>query len=53
MYVGDPEAGVEVVQPLKDLEPEVDLIQPVPYTDFQANIDPAFPRAGATGGAST
>ncbi len=44
MYVGDPEAGVEVVQPLKDLAPEVDLIQPVPYTAFQANIDPAFPH---------
>ena len=44
MYVGDPEAGVEVVQPLKDLAPEVDLIQPMPYTAFQAMLDPSFPR---------
>jgi len=44
MYVGDPEAGVDVVQPLKDLAPEVDLIQPMPYTAFQAMLDPAFPH---------
>lgn len=44
MYVGDPEAGVDVVQPLKDLAPEVDLIQPMPYTAFQAILDPAFPH---------
>ena len=44
MYVGDPEAGVEVVQPLKDLAPEVDLIQPMPYTVFQALLDPSLPH---------
>jgi hypothetical protein len=44
VYVGDPEAGVDVVQPLKDLAPEVDLIQPMPYTAFQAILDPAFPH---------
>jgi FAD/FMN-containing dehydrogenase len=44
MYVGDPEAGVDVVQPLKDLGPEVDLVQPMPYTAFQASLDPAFPH---------
>lgn len=44
IYVGDPEAGVEVVQPLKDLAPEVDLIQPMPYTVFQALLDPSLPH---------
>ena len=40
MYVGDPEEGARVMQPLKDLGPAVDLIQPMPYTDFQAILDP-------------
>jgi FAD/FMN-containing dehydrogenase len=40
MYVGDPEAGAPVVQPLKDLRPEFDLIGPMPYTAFQAMLDP-------------
>jgi FAD/FMN-containing dehydrogenase len=44
MYVGDPQAGVDVVQPLKDLAPDVDLIQPMPYGAFQAILDPAFPH---------
>jgi hypothetical protein len=44
MYVGDPEAGVEVVQSLKDLAPEVGLIRPMPYTAFQAIVDAAFPH---------
>lgn len=43
MYVGDPEVGAPVLQPLQDLEPEVDLIQPMPYTAFQAIVDPANP----------
>jgi FAD/FMN-containing dehydrogenase len=43
MYVGDPEEGAGVVQPLKDLGPEVDLIQPMPYTAFQAILDPSAP----------
>jgi FAD/FMN-containing dehydrogenase len=43
MYVGDPEEGAPVVQPLKDLGPEVDLIQPMPYTAFQAILDPSAP----------
>ena len=54
MYVGDPEEGASVVQPLKDLGPEVDLIQPMPYTAFQAILDPSAPKGfGTTGGAST
>jgi FAD/FMN-containing dehydrogenase len=44
MYVGDPGEGAGVVQPLKDLEPAVDLIQPMPYTAFQAIYDAAAPH---------
>jgi FAD/FMN-containing dehydrogenase len=43
MYVGDPDQGARIVQPLKDLGPEVDLIQPMPYTAFQAMLDPTAP----------
>jgi FAD/FMN-containing dehydrogenase len=42
-YIGDPEEGSSVIQPLKDLGPEVDLIEPMPYTDFQAILDDANP----------
>ena len=42
-YVGDVEAGAEAFAPLKALEPEVDLIQPMPYTAFQAILDPSAP----------
>jgi hypothetical protein len=43
IYVGDHEQGGPMIQPLKDLEPEVDLIQPMPYTEFQAILDPSAP----------
>jgi FAD/FMN-containing dehydrogenase len=43
MYVGDPEEGASVVQPLKELGPAVDLLQPMPYTAFQAILDPLAP----------
>lgn len=43
MYVGDATEGASVVQPLKDLGPPVDLIQPMPYTAFQAMLDPTAP----------
>jgi FAD/FMN-containing dehydrogenase len=43
MWVGDPQEGASAMAPLKELGPEVDLIQPMPYTDFQALIDPAMP----------
>jgi FAD/FMN-containing dehydrogenase len=43
LYVGDPDQGAEVVQPLKDLEPAVNLIGPTPYTAFQAVTDPLAP----------
>lgn len=44
MYVGDPEEGASVMQPLKDLRPDVDHIQPMPYTVFQAILDPTAPK---------
>jgi FAD/FMN-containing dehydrogenase len=43
LYVGDPEAGAAAVQPLKDLGPVVDHIGPMPYTAFQAALDPLAP----------
>jgi FAD/FMN-containing dehydrogenase len=43
LYVGDPGEGVDVLQPLRDLRPEVDLVQPMPYTSFQAALDPRAP----------
>ena len=55
IWVGDPEEGAAHIQPLKDLGPEVDLIQPMPYTAFQAMIDASAPHGAcaATGAAST
>ena len=41
---GIPATGATVIQPLKDLRPAVDLIQPMPYTAFQAIIDPMAPK---------
>jgi FAD/FMN-containing dehydrogenase len=44
MYIGDADEGQDVVAPLKDLgPPAVDLIQPMPYTSFQAILDPTAP----------
>jgi FAD/FMN-containing dehydrogenase len=43
MYVGDPEEGAAVIEPIKDLGPAVDLIQPMPYTVFQSLLDPTAP----------
>jgi FAD/FMN-containing dehydrogenase len=47
LYVGDPGAGAGVVQPIKDLDPAVDLISPMPYTAFQASLDAFAPYGGA------
>ena len=44
MYVGDPDQGAGAVGPLRALKPAVDLIQPMPYTVFQAMLDPTAPR---------
>ena len=43
MYVGDPGEGAVPIQPLRDLEPAVDLIHPMPYTTFQGLLDPMAP----------
>jgi FAD/FMN-containing dehydrogenase len=43
IYVGDVNEGERAVAPLKDLGPEVDLIQPMPYTAFQAIVDATAP----------
>jgi FAD/FMN-containing dehydrogenase len=43
LYVGHPDDGVGVVQPLRDLAPAVDLVAPTPYTAFQAALDPLAP----------
>src|SRR5262245_3022429 len=39
LWVGDVQEGAEAMQPLKDLAPEVDLVGPMPYADFQCMID--------------
>jgi len=45
LYVGDAEAGAPIVAPLKELgPPAVDLVGPMPYTAFQAMIDPFAPK---------
>jgi FAD/FMN-containing dehydrogenase len=44
MYVGDPVDGARIIQPLRDLAPAVDLIQPMPYSSFQALIDATAPK---------
>jgi FAD/FMN-containing dehydrogenase len=44
MYVGDPDEGTRVVQPLRNLGPAVDLFQPMPYTAFQHLLDATAPR---------
>jgi FAD/FMN-containing dehydrogenase len=43
-YAGPPEEGEEVIGPLREFgPPEVDLVQPMPYTVVQTLIDPANP----------
>jgi FAD binding domain/Berberine and berberine like len=46
MYAGDPDEGEEVLRPLKqDIgPPAVDLIARIPYTAFQAIVDPFSPH---------
>jgi FAD/FMN-containing dehydrogenase len=43
LYAGDADEGARVVQPLRDLRPAVDHIGPMPYTAFQAALDPLAP----------
>ena len=44
MYVGDPADGARALQPLRSLGAAVDLMQPMPYTAFQAISDAAAPK---------
>ena len=45
IYIGDADEGQDVVAPLKELGPlAVDMIQPMPYTAFQALLDPFAPQ---------
>jgi FAD/FMN-containing dehydrogenase len=39
MWAGEVEEGVAGVQGLRDMQPEVDLVGPMPYADFQCMID--------------
>ena len=43
LYVGQAEDGDEAVRPLKDLRADLDHIAPMPYTAFQAALDPTAP----------
>lgn len=43
-YIGDPEAGRKVIGGLQEIGPPLaDLVQPMPYTAFQAILDPFSP----------
>lgn len=45
VYTGDPEAGMQVLQPLRELgTPLADISQPMPYRVIQSAFDPLFPR---------
>ena len=45
VYAGDPEEGMKVLQPLRELaEPLADISQPLPYRFVQSSFDPFFPR---------
>jgi FAD/FMN-containing dehydrogenase len=43
LYVGDPDDAAAAVRPLRELGPVVDHIAPMPYTGFQAALDPLAP----------
>ena len=39
LWAGDVDDGAEAIAPFRDLAPEVDLVGPMPYADFQCMID--------------
>jgi FAD/FMN-containing dehydrogenase len=39
LYAGDVDEGAEAVAPFRELAPEVDLVGPMPYADFQCMLD--------------
>ncbi|MGQ0776657.1 MAG: FAD-binding oxidoreductase [Pseudonocardiales bacterium] len=45
VYSGDPDEGMKVMQPLRELGiPLFDMSQPMPFTMVQTGFDPLFPR---------
>jgi hypothetical protein len=45
LYAGDPNQGMVVLQPLRELgTPLFDMSQPMPFTAVQQGFDPLFPR---------
>jgi hypothetical protein len=45
VYIGDADERTEIMAPIKELgPPAVDMIQPMPYTAFQALLDPFAPH---------
>jgi FAD/FMN-containing dehydrogenase len=44
-YSGDPEEGMKVLQPIRDLgDPVVDLVGPMPYVQMQSLLDALWPK---------
>jgi FAD/FMN-containing dehydrogenase len=39
LWVGDVDEGAQAIAPMRALAPEVDLVGPMPYTDFQCMLD--------------
>jgi FAD/FMN-containing dehydrogenase len=39
LWAGDVDEGAEAVKPFRDLSPEVDLVGPMPYAEFQCMLD--------------
>jgi len=52
LWAGDPNEGQDFVKPFVDLDPDANLVMPMPYTDFQAMIDEP-PGCGTTGAPTT
>lgn len=45
LYSGDPEEGMKVLQPMRDLgDPVADLIGPMPYVEMQSLLDGLWPK---------
>jgi FAD/FMN-containing dehydrogenase len=45
VYVGDPDEGMRILQPLRELgTPLMEMSQPMPFTAVQTSFDPFFPR---------
>ena len=44
LYVGSIEDGEQAAAPLRELEPVVEVLMPVPYTGFQRLLDEGNPK---------